>query len=104
MAKIGWFVLGDAHVETAPFNLLHTAIFPSGMGAPPRPAPRKKGCPAPPRPAKKQVLPRPAPPRENWQNLRGGAGQSLFESLENLNQQRHVYPFHDKQHVTLACK
>jgi len=38
---------------------------------------------APPRPAKKQVLPRPAPPRENWQNLRGGAGQSLFESLEN---------------------
>ena len=35
-----------------------------------------------PRPAKKG-LPRPAPPRENWQNLRGGAGQSLFESLEN---------------------
>ena len=30
--------------------------------APPRPAPRKKGC--------------PAPPRKNWQILRGGAGQS----------------------------
>ena len=49
-----------------------------GRPAPPRPAPRKKGCPAPPR--KKASL---APPRENWQNLRGGAGQSLFESLEN---------------------
>ena len=38
--------------------------------------------PAPPR-EKRAAPPRPAPPRENWQNLRGGAGQSLFESLEN---------------------
>ena len=38
----------------------------------------RDGRPAPPR--KKASL---APPRENWQNLRGGAGQSLFESLEN---------------------
>ena len=48
------------------------------MGAPPRPA--KKGLPRPAPPRKKASL---APPRENWQNLRGGAGQSLFESLEN---------------------
>ena len=50
--------------------------------APPRP-PRGKSA-APPRPAEK-VLPRPAPPRKkgslapprkNWQILRGGAGQS----------------------------
>ena len=27
----------------------------SGMGAPPRPAPRKKGCPAPPRPAPRKL-------------------------------------------------
>ena len=46
----------------------------------------RDGRPAPPRekradpPRKKASL---APPRENWQNLRGGAGQSLFESLEN---------------------
>ena len=45
----------------------------SGMGAPPR---EKRAAP----PRKKASL---APPRENWQNLRGGAGQSLFESLEN---------------------
>ena len=46
--------------------------------APPRPA--KKGLPRPAPPRNKANL---APPRENWQNLRGGAGQSLFESLEN---------------------
>ena len=28
MVKIGWFVLGDAHMETSHFNSLHTAIFP----------------------------------------------------------------------------
>ena len=48
------------------------------QGWAPRPAPRKKGCPAP-----QKSKSCPAPPRENWQNLRGGAGQSLFESLEN---------------------
>ena len=53
-------------------------VLKPGMGAPPRPA--KKGLPRPAPPRKKASL---APPRENWQNLRGGAGQSLFESLEN---------------------
>ena len=48
-----------------------TLVPPDGhlqQGWAPRPA--KKGL-RPTRPAKKQVLPR--PPRENWQNLRGGA-------------------------------
>ena len=58
-------------------------LFRDVRPAPPRPAPRKKGCPAPPR--RKASL---APPRENWQILRGGAAQSWFESIENLNQQR----------------
>ena len=43
-----------------------------------RPAPPREKRAAPPR--KKASL---APPRKNWQNLQGGAGQSLFESLEN---------------------
>ena len=48
------------------------------QGWAPRPAPPREKRAAPPR--KKASL---APPRENWQNLGGGAGQSLFESLEN---------------------
>jgi len=63
------------------FELVDLRAF-SPRPAPPRPAPPRGFLPLP-RPAKKQVLPRPAPPRENWQNLRGRAGQSLFESLEN---------------------
>ena len=48
-----------------------------------RPAPPREKRAAPPRKKASLAPPRPAPPRENWQNLRGGAGQSLFESLEN---------------------
>ena len=54
-----------------------------GMGAPPHPAPPREKRAAPPRPAPPRKKASLAPPRENWQNLRGGAGQSLFESLEN---------------------
>ena len=46
------------------------------QGCAPRPTPPRLAEKGLPRPAKKQVLPRPAPPRENWQILRGRAGQS----------------------------
>ena len=57
------FVSTCAHTRDVPRSLATR----DGRPAPPRPAPQKsKSC--------------PALPRENWQNLRGGAGQSLFEN------------------------
>ena len=48
----------------------------------PRPVGRGKGLPCPVPPRKKEALPRPAPPCENYQNLRGAAGQTWFQSIE----------------------
>ena len=49
----------------------------SGMHAPPRGAGKRSARPTP---AKRRLCP--APPCENYQNLRGAAGQSWFQSVE----------------------
>ena len=68
--------------------------------APPRPAPRKKGCPAPPRKKASLALPRPA---KIGKSCGAGRGKVDLNPLKIwINNACQVYSFHDKQHVILG--